>query len=118
MLSANNVDLQRHGMDEINPMDQQAWQALHQRLTAVEVAQQLFAVHLRELEPDAAKRVAVALENLATSNKLDADAHVKAYLGHLARLLSAMGYPIVGLNKPPLDAGPATWLKAFTYDVD
>ncbi len=94
------------------------WQVLHQRLTAVEVAQQLFAVHLRELEPEAAKRVAVALENLATSNKLDADVHTKAYLGHLARLLSAMGYPIVGLNKPPHEADPATWLRAFNYQID
>lgn len=95
---------------------------LHQRLAAVEVAQQLLAVQLRELQPDVAKRMAVALENLAASNKLAADPHVKTYLGHLARLLSAMGYPIIGLNRPPLDAEADTaaeaeaWFRAYYYD--
>ena len=69
-----------------------------------------------------AKRMAVALENLAASNKLAADPHVKTYLGHLARLLSAMGYPIIGLNRPPLDAEADTaaeaeaWFRAYYYD--
>lgn len=100
-----------------SPPEQQLHQ-LHQRLAAVEVAQQLLAVQLRELEPDVAKRVAVALENLAASNKLAADPHVKTYLGHLARLLSAMGYPIIGLNRPAADADPTAWLKAYHYDSD
>ncbi len=97
---------------------QQLLHQLHQRVAAVEVAQQLLAVQLRELQPEAAKRVAVALENLAASNKLAADPHVKTYLGHLARLLSAMGYPIIGLNRPAQDADAEAWLKAYHYDSE
>ncbi len=87
-------------------------QGLHERLTAQEVALQLFAQHLKEMAPEDAQRVATSMANIASTNKIEASDQVKAYLEHLSKLLTQVGFPVIGLDgSMPMD--PSLWSDAF-----
>ncbi|TAA45218.1 MULTISPECIES: hypothetical protein [Corallincola] len=86
--------------------------AVHKRLTAIEVAQQLMANQLKELAPDSAKRLASALENVAFTDKMLVDEHVRGHLKHLAHMLnSQFTPPISGIGEPLSTTLPSEGLK-------
>ncbi|GAA5219021.1 hypothetical protein ACFSJ3_16835 [Corallincola platygyrae] len=86
--------------------------AVHRRLTAIEVAQQLMANQLKEMSPESARRLASALENVAFTDKMVVDDHVRGHLKHLAHMLnSQFTPPISGIGAPLSSTLPSEGLK-------
>lgn len=86
---------------------------LNDEVRATQAAQQLIAIQLQQLAPDHAEALATTMENIASSESVEASDIAREHLSHLSRSLKGdFDAPIIGLLKPvPDEKDPLHWLR-------